>query len=129
MSDVTRFHSQADRAAQARLDAFVEEARAKQERKEKEAVALARNIRLEAEASKAEMQQWEKLLAEISGTLLPLAKEQAEASEAAYRNGQGELQAVFRSREKRMQLQAARLDALREFHLARVRFEAAAGNP
>lgn len=107
----------------------IQEAQAKQERKEKEAVALARNIRLEAEAARAEMLQWEKLLTEISQTLLPLAEEQAETADAAYRNGQGELQAVFRSREKRMQLLAARLDALREFHLARVRYEAAAGKP
>lgn len=107
----------------------IQEAQAKQERKEKEATALARNIRLEAEAAKAEMQQWQKLLADTANTLMPLAEEQAKAADEAYRKGQGELQAVFRSREKRMQLQAARLDALREFHLARVRYESALAKP
>ena len=75
------------------------------------------------------MLQWQKLVAETGTTLLPLADEQAKAAEEAYRKGQGELQAVFRSREKRMQLQAARLDALREFHLARVRYESVLAKP
>lgn len=107
----------------------IEEAKARQERMEKEASALARNIRLEAEAAKAEMNEWSKLLAETQGTLLPLADEQAKAAEDAYRNGQGEIQTVFRTREKRVQLMAARLDALREFHLARVRYESALAKP
>ena len=50
-----------------------------------------------------------------------------ELAEDAYRNGQGEIQAVLRSREKRLQLLAAKLDALREFHLARVRHETSLG--
>lgn len=107
----------------------IEEARAKQERKEKEAVALSRGIRLEAEAAQAEMVEWLALFGEINGTLLPLADEQKGIAETAYREGQGEIQAVLRSREKRLQLAASRLDALREFHLARVRHETALGNP
>jgi cobalt-zinc-cadmium efflux system outer membrane protein len=88
----------------------------------------------EAEARKerserAEMEQWAKLLAETSETLLPLADAQAKAAEDAYRKGQGELQNVFRSREKRVQLLASRLDALREFHLARMRYESALAKP
>jgi len=39
-----------------------------------------------------------------------------------------DIQTVFRSREKSLQLASTRLDALREFHLARVRHEAALGN-
>lgn len=105
----------------------IEEAQAKQERKELETVALGRSIRLEAEAARGEMAEWSKLLGELGETLLPLAEEQAAAAEDAFRKGQGEIQTVFRSREKRLELSAARLDALREFHLARVRFEAAAG--
>ncbi len=107
----------------------IEEAQAKKERKELETVALGRSIRLEAEAARAEMVEWSKLLEELGGTLLPLAKEQAAAAEDAFRKGQGEIQTVFRNREKRLQLSAARLDALREFHLARVRYEAALGQP
>ncbi len=107
----------------------IEEAKARQERMEKEAGALARNIRLEAEAAKAEMNEWSKLLAETRDTLLPLADEQAKAAEDVYRKGQGEIQPVFRTREKRLQLMSARLDALREFHLARVRYESALAKP
>lgn len=105
----------------------IQEAQAKQERKEKEAVALSSNIRLEAEAARAEMEEWAKMIREINETLLPLADEQSTFAETTFRNGQGEIQSVLRSREKRLQLAAARLDALREFHLARVRHETALG--
>ena len=105
----------------------IQEAQAKQERKELEAAALGRNIRLEAEAARREMHEWAKMIAEINETLLPLADEQASFAETTYRNGQGEIQSVLRTREKRLQLAAARLDALREFHLARVRHETALG--
>jgi cobalt-zinc-cadmium efflux system outer membrane protein len=104
-------------------------AEAKQQRTEKEAIALGRGIRLEAEAARAEMTEWARLIGEIDSTLLPLADEQNKLAEEAYRNGQGEIQSVLRSREKRLQLSAAKLDALREFHLARVRHETALGNP
>ncbi|MES2437418.1 MAG: TolC family protein [Verrucomicrobiota bacterium] len=107
----------------------IQEAEAKKIRKEKEAVALGRGIRLEAEAARAEMEEWAKLIGEINDTLLPLAAEQTKLAEDAYRNAQGEIQSVLRSREKRLQLAAARLDALREFHLARVRHETALAKP
>jgi cobalt-zinc-cadmium efflux system outer membrane protein len=107
----------------------IQEAQAKQQRKELEAVALGRNIRLEAQAARAEMAEWSKMIHEINDTLFPLADEQTTLAEKAYRNGQGEIQAVLRSREKRLQLAAARLDALREFHLARVRHETALAKP
>lgn len=105
----------------------IEEAQARKERKDKEATALARSIHLEAAAAKAEMEEWSKLLAELASTLIPLAEEQAAAAEDVFRKGQGEIQTVFRTREKRLQLSAARLDALLQFHLARVRYEAALG--
>ncbi len=105
----------------------IQEAKAKKIRKEKEAAALGRGIRLEAETARAEMQEWAKLIAEINDTLLPLADEQSTLAESAFRSGQGEIQSVLRSREKRLQLAAARLDALREFHLARIRHGMALG--
>jgi cobalt-zinc-cadmium efflux system outer membrane protein len=107
----------------------IQEAQAKQQRKEMEAVALGRNVRMEADAARAEMQEWAKMIAEINDTLLPLADEQASLAETTFRNGQGEIQSVLRSREKRQQLAAAKLDALREFHLARVRHETALAKP
>ena len=69
------------------------------------------------------------MIREINDNLLSLADEQSTLTEEAYRNGQGEIQAVLRSREKRLQLASARLDALREFNLARVRHETAIGKP
>lgn len=105
----------------------IEEAQARKERKDLEATALARTIHLEADAAKAEMEEWLKLLADLQTNLIPLAEEQSAAAEEVFRKGQGEIQTVFRSREMRLQLSAARLDALREFHLARVRYEAALG--
>ena len=107
----------------------IQEAEAKKERTEKETIALGRGIRLEAEAARAEMVEWTRLITEIDSTLLPLADDQSKLAEDAYRNGQGEIQSVLRSREKRLQLSAAKLDALREFHLARVRHESAIGKP
>jgi outer membrane protein TolC len=107
----------------------IQEAEARKERMEKEAFALGRGIRLEAEASLAGMAEWKRLIDEIDGTLLPLAEEQVKLAEATYRNGQGEIQSVLRAREKRLQLSASKLDALREFHLARVRHETALGQP
>lgn len=107
----------------------IQEAEARKLRKRKERSALAANIGLEAEAARAEMKQWAEILREIEETLLPLAEEQAALAETSYRNGQGEIQSVLRSREKRLELAASRLDALREFHLARVRHQTALGKP
>lgn len=105
----------------------IQEAEARKERKEKEVIALGRGIHLEAEAARAEMNEWLRLVTEIDDHLLPLAGEQTTLAETAYRNGQGEIQSVLRARERSLQLAAAKLDALREFHLARIRHEAALG--
>lgn len=103
-----------------RNEGAIEEAQAKKARKKMETVALARKIRLEAAAAHAEMKEWGEMIREINTTLLPLTVEQSALAETTYRNGQGEIQSVLRSHEKRFQLAAARVDALREFHLARV---------
>ncbi len=106
----------------------IDEAIARQQRKELETSALARGIRLEADAAFAEMREWLATIREIDTNLLPLADEQTKFAETTYRDGQGEIQAVLRSREKRLQLALARIDALREFHLARVRHLTALGH-
>ncbi len=106
----------------------IKEAQATHERRKLEATALARRIRLEAESDRAQMVEWAKLIRELDETLLPLAAEQSKAADEAYAQSQTDIQTVFRSREKSLQLAATRLDALREFHLARVRHEAARGN-
>lgn len=103
----------------------IEEADARKKRKEKEAVALAHKIRHEAATAHREMVKWAKLAREITDTLLPLAQKQADLADQAFRNGQGSLQANLRTREQMLKLATSKLDALREFHLARVRYQAA----
>jgi len=107
----------------------VEEAEARQRREELEAVALGRSIRLEAAAARAEMERWAALLDELEERLVPLSVKQAAAAEDALRRGEGDLQSVFRSRDKRLELSAARIDAMRQFHLARIRHAVALGQP
>jgi cobalt-zinc-cadmium efflux system outer membrane protein len=106
----------------------IEEAQATHERRKLEATALARQIRLEAESDRAQMLEWAKLIRELDETLLPLAAEQSKAADEAYAQSQTDIQTVFRSREKSLQLAATRFDALRDFHLALIRHEAARGN-
>ena len=107
----------------------IQAAEARAERKQKETVALAHNIRHEADAARKEMVEWSKMLREISDNLLPLAGKQATDAESAYREGLGDLQAVLRAREQQLQLGSSRIDALRNFHHARVRYDAAVANP
>ncbi|MGB6220072.1 TolC family protein [Haloferula sp.] len=107
----------------------IEAAEAKAKRRRREVIALNRGIRLEAEAARAEMLEWAKLAKEIELTLSPQAAEQTDLAEQAWRNGQGDLLSVLRSREQRLDLAATRLEALQEFQLARVRYQTALGNP
>lgn len=107
----------------------IEAAEAKAKRRAKEVAALRQGIALEAEAARSEMLEWAKLSSEIKNDLLPQAEEQTDLAEQAWRNGQGDLLTVLRSREQRLDLSAARLNALKEFHLARVRYQTALGNP
>ena len=104
-------------------------AEARAERKKKEIVALAHNIRHEATAAHKEMLEWHKILAELSGTLLPLATDQANAADSAYREGLGDFQSVLRAREQQLELMSSHVEALRNFHHSRVRFDSAIANP
>lgn len=97
------------------------------QRKQLETKAVKQAIRIEGDATRAEMQQWAKLVIEMNDQLLPLARKQADDAAAAFRNGQGELQTVLRSRDQALELDSARIDALRDFHLARIRYASAVG--
>lgn len=107
----------------------IEAAEAKAKRRRQEVTALDKGIRLEAEAARAEMLEWATLAREIEKTLLPQAVEQTDLADQAWRNGQGDLLTVLRSREQRLELAAARLEALQNFQLALVRYRTALGNP
>jgi len=107
----------------------IEEAQARQTRKHLETNALGRSIELEAETTLAEMRQWAALANEITTQLLPLTAEQVQKTDAAYQAAQTDLASVLRAREQHLLLADSHLDALREFHLARVRHSAATGQP
>lgn len=106
----------------------IEAAEATHRRKQLETTALAETIRHEAGGARSEMAEWAKLIDEIDTNLLPLANKQAADTETAWRIGQADFQTVLKSRAQRLQLEATRLDALRDFHLARARHQAALGN-
>lgn len=106
----------------------IEAAEAGRKRRHKEALAMERTILLEAEAARKEMIEWAKLVTEIESQLLPQASGQTKLAEQSWRAGQAELIDVFRSREQACSLAATRIEALQNFHLARIRFETALGN-
>ncbi|MBN8422358.1 MAG: TolC family protein [Verrucomicrobia bacterium] len=89
--------------------------------------ALAMQINSESGTARKEMETNASIVRETREDLLPLAAQQMEAMQKAYESGQADLQSVLRSRDQRLQLEASTLDALRDFHLARIRYEAATG--
>ncbi len=92
-----------------------------------ETKALVAGITNEAAGARAEMEANVKLATETKEKLLPLVLQQTERLENAYQTGQTDLLTVLRAREQRLQLEAAVIDAVRDFHLARIRYEAATG--
>lgn len=108
-------------------EAPVREAIATHERKRRETKAVAAKILGEADGARAEMIEWRKLIREIDRDLLPLAAKQAADTEKAWRNGQADFQTVLKSRAQRLNLEVSRVNALRDFHLARARHLAALG--
>lgn len=89
--------------------------------------ALAMQINSESGTARKEMETNASIVRETRENLLPLAAEQMDAMQKAYEAGQADLQSVLRSRDQRLQLESSTLDALRDFHLARIRYEAAVG--
>jgi cobalt-zinc-cadmium efflux system outer membrane protein len=107
----------------------IAEAAASAVRSEKEVLALAARVRAEAAAAHAEMQAAQRVATQTKEMLIPKAILLEERLTDAYRTAQpgSQLSDVLRAREKRLALEKAKLDALRTFHLARVRYEAAMG--
>lgn len=105
----------------------IAEKKAATERQRLETEALGRQIASEADTARREMQANADLARETRDKLLPLVLEQTTKLEKAYEAGQTDLITVLRARDQRLQLEAAALDAVRDFHLARIRYEAATG--
>jgi len=97
------------------------------ERQRLEAEALGKQIASEADTARREMQSNADLARETREKLLPLVIEQTTKLEKAYESGQTDLMTVLRARDQRLQLESATLDAIRDFHLARIRYESATG--
>lgn len=105
----------------------VREAEAAAARAAKEREALALKIHSESDAALAEMAAAAKIIEQTSGPLLAKAKDLEDRHTAANKLGQAPLADVLRSREMRFKLEEARVTALRDYHLARVRLLAAQG--
>ena len=105
----------------------VTEASAAALRAGKETEALALRIQAEADAARATMKAAADIVTQTGGPLLRKAVELEERHLAASKLGQSPMTDVLRSRERRFSLEAARINALRDYHLARVRLLAAQG--
>jgi cobalt-zinc-cadmium efflux system outer membrane protein len=108
----------------------IAEKAASAERARLETTALATSISHEAATARREMEAHAALARETRDKLLPLVNEQAASLQKAFEAGQTDLLSLLRAREQRLQIQATILDANRDFHLARIRYETALGlNP
>lgn len=93
-----------------------------------EADALAFQIRGETEAARGEMAALARLIGEMDAALLPQAADVEAQLRTAYDAAQTPLPEVLRARSRRLDLAQRRLDALRDYHLARARYDAALGH-
>ena len=105
----------------------IAEKAASAERARLESAALATQIMSEADTAHREMQANADLARETRDKLLPLVLEQTAKLEKAFEAGQADMLTILRARDQRLQMEAAALDAVRDFHLARIRYEAAIG--
>jgi len=105
----------------------VQEATATAQRRVKESEALAFRIRAEVEAAERQMAVAARLAGEVTATLLRKASQLEERLAKLRAEGQASLADVLRARERRLQLESTRMEAVRDFHRARVRLDIATG--
>ncbi len=110
-----------------RNDGRIQETAAAAKRAEKETEALASTIVAETRAARDAMRTLAAVVNELDGQLLPKAGQLEQELRDAYSTGQTPLQDVLRARDRRLSLERQRIEALREFHLARIRYRAATG--
>lgn len=99
----------------------IREAEAAAVRAAKEVDAARLTAGAEAIAARDEMAVQAKLVAELDSAVLPKASQIEEQLRGSYSAGQTALTEVLRARSRRLELERLRLDALRDYHLARVR--------
>ncbi|MES2570220.1 MAG: TolC family protein [Verrucomicrobiota bacterium] len=103
----------------------IREARATAMRVAKEADATKLNAGAEATGARAQMEAVAKLIAGVDATLLPKAARIEELLRTNFSGGLVSLTDVLRARARRLELQRLRIDALRDYQLARNRYRAA----
>ncbi|MDZ4288908.1 MAG: TolC family protein [Prosthecobacter sp.] len=103
----------------------IREARAAAGRAAKEVDATRLAANAEVIAAIGAMRAYRELISEIDANVLPAAAFIEEQLRTNYSTGQSPLTDVLRARTRRLDLQRQRLDALREYHLARIRHAAA----
>jgi cobalt-zinc-cadmium efflux system outer membrane protein len=105
----------------------IREVRAAAEREAVELSALAQRIQGEAEIAQRDREMAAALASELSGDLLPAAQRLEESLEKQAIQGQDVWNQWWRARERRFELEAASIDARRDYHLAHTRWLAATG--
>lgn len=81
----------------------------------------------EVSSAKKEMEELLPFITENTVQLLPLSRQQIELVREAYANNKASLQDLLRARDQLLMVEMDRVNALRDFHLARVRWKAALG--
>ena len=107
----------------------VHEASAAVTRAEREASAVRLSAGNETEAARQAMEAYSKILSALDASALPQATQLEEQLRASHVSGQTPLIEVLRTRSRRLELQRQRLDVLRDYHLARIRCNAATPQP
>lgn len=103
----------------------IHEAAAAAARAEKELEAVRYTATQEVTAARHAMDAYANIIAELDSSVLPQAKHLEEQIRASYSAGQTPLLDALRGRSRWLDLQKQRLDALRDFHLARIRYSSA----
>jgi outer membrane protein, heavy metal efflux system len=105
----------------------IQTARAQASRMTAEKTALALEIQQQVATERAKMKSWLAQTSKLTKSLIPLADDNAEQLEKAYRNGQAPFTSVLKARSQQLELQSQNIDNLEAFHKARVRYYAAIG--
>ena len=105
----------------------IAETTAMRSRAEAEVQALRLKAGSEVASARKEMDRLLPFIIETTAQLLPLARQQIERVRETYTNNKASLQDLLRARDQLLMVEMDRVNALRDFHLARVRWKAALG--
>ena len=94
---------------------------------EAEVHALRLKAGSEVASAQKEMERLLPFITENTTQLLPLARQQIERVRETYTNNKASLQDLLRARDQLLMVEMDRVNALRDFHLARVRWKSALG--